>query len=343
MNEEHVRTARVLDPSYLVDLDTRAVDDLRLMHAECLELETEVSYVRRLTQARIDILEAEIGRRERGETMEDLIRALPTILADAGPRRTGGEPPSAPDGTRTRERMGPRARRVRRPPREPADPLRRRTRRRHRPSPLTRARGVCGAPLPAQRDRPHRPPPRRAPQDPIVRDHGRSGVTDGAPVGLSADMQRVAMLSVHTSPLAQPGSGDAGGMNVYVHALASALARAGVGVDVLTRREHAEQPPVVVVEPGYRVMHIDAGPCAPVPRHMFPELVAPFSEAARAARTLRHRLRPVARELLGVGSGRPPAEARARPAARHHVPLTRPGARRRRPRRRGHVAAAGRG
>ena len=58
--------------------------------------------------------------------------------------------------------------------------------------------------------------------------------------------------------------------------------RAGVGVDVLTRREHAEQPPVVVVEPGYRVMHIDAGPCAPVPRHMFPELVAPFSEAARA-------------------------------------------------------------
>jgi D-inositol-3-phosphate glycosyltransferase len=95
-------------------------------------------------------------------------------------------------------------------------------------------------------------------------------------------MQRVAMLSVHTSPLAQPGSGDAGGMNVYVHALASALARAGVAVDVLTRREHAEQPPVVVVEPGYRVMHIEAGPCAPVPRHLFPELVAPFSQAARA-------------------------------------------------------------
>jgi D-inositol-3-phosphate glycosyltransferase len=95
-------------------------------------------------------------------------------------------------------------------------------------------------------------------------------------------MQRVAMLSVHTSPLAQPGSGDAGGMNVYVHALASSLARAGVAVDVLTRREHAEQPPVVVVEPGYRVMHIAAGPCAPVPRHVFPELVAPFSEAARA-------------------------------------------------------------
>jgi hypothetical protein len=86
MTKEHVRAARVLDPSYLVDLDARAVDELRLMHTECLELETEVSYVRRLTQARIDILEAEVGRRERGETMEDLIRALPTILADNGPR-----------------------------------------------------------------------------------------------------------------------------------------------------------------------------------------------------------------------------------------------------------------
>ena len=69
-------------------------------------------------------------------------------------------------------------------------------------------------------------------------------------------MQRVAMLSVHTSPLAQPGTGDGGGMNVYVRALGSALARAGVGVDVLTRAEHAEQPPVVDVEPGFRVMHV---------------------------------------------------------------------------------------
>jgi D-inositol-3-phosphate glycosyltransferase len=95
-------------------------------------------------------------------------------------------------------------------------------------------------------------------------------------------MQRVAMLSVHTSPLAQPGTGDAGGMNVYVHALASALARAGVAVDVLTRLEHPEQPPIVVVEPGYRVLHIEAGPCAPVPRHQFPELVSPFTDAVCA-------------------------------------------------------------
>ncbi len=88
MSQEHVRTARVLDPGYLADLDQRALEDLRAMHAECLELETEVSYVRRLTQARIDILRAEVQRRERGESMEDLIRALPQILADPGPRGT---------------------------------------------------------------------------------------------------------------------------------------------------------------------------------------------------------------------------------------------------------------
>ena len=83
---DHVRSARVLDPKYLVDLETMPVDDLRIMHLECVELETEVSYVRRLTQARIDILEADNGRRELGESNEDLIRSLPTILADAGPR-----------------------------------------------------------------------------------------------------------------------------------------------------------------------------------------------------------------------------------------------------------------
>ena len=62
-------------------------------------------------------------------------------------------------------------------------------------------------------------------------------------------VQRVAMLSVHTSPLAQPGAGDGGGMNVYVRSLASNLARAGVACDVLTRADHAEQPPIVEVEP----------------------------------------------------------------------------------------------
>src|SRR5262249_34911864 len=86
MDDRHVRSARVLDPSYLDGLDTRSVDELRAMHAECLELETEVSYVRRLTQARIDIVDAEPDRRANGGSLEDLIRELPRILADEGPR-----------------------------------------------------------------------------------------------------------------------------------------------------------------------------------------------------------------------------------------------------------------
>jgi D-inositol-3-phosphate glycosyltransferase len=92
-------------------------------------------------------------------------------------------------------------------------------------------------------------------------------------------VRRLAMLSVHTSPLAQPGAGDGGGMNVYVRALGSALARAGVACDVLTRAEHAEQPPVVVVEPGFRVLHVPAGPLVPVPKYTLPELVDPFADA----------------------------------------------------------------
>src|SRR5438128_1530518 len=93
-------------------------------------------------------------------------------------------------------------------------------------------------------------------------------------------VQRVAMLSVHTSPLAQPGAGDGGGMNVYVRSLASNLARAGVACDVLTRADHAEQPPVADVEPGFRVVHLAAGPIAPVPKSALPELVDPFVDAA---------------------------------------------------------------
>jgi D-inositol-3-phosphate glycosyltransferase len=94
-------------------------------------------------------------------------------------------------------------------------------------------------------------------------------------------MRRVAMLSVHTSPLAQPGTGDGGGMNVYVRSLGHALTAAGISVDVLTRAEHREQPDVVVIEPGFRVLHVQAGPRAPVDRHELPDFVAEFTSSAR--------------------------------------------------------------
>jgi D-inositol-3-phosphate glycosyltransferase len=90
------------------------------------------------------------------------------------------------------------------------------------------------------------------------------------------------MFSMHTSPLAQPGAGDGGGMNVYVRALASALARAGVDCDVYTRAEHPEQPDIVEVERGFRVLHVTAGPRAPVSKHALVELVEPFARSAEA-------------------------------------------------------------
>ncbi len=68
------------------------------------------------------------------------------------------------------------------------------------------------------------------------------------------------MLSFHTSPLLQPGQGDAGGMNVYVRELVSALAQGGVDCVTYTRRASADAPDEVVVEPGHTVVHVDAGP-----------------------------------------------------------------------------------
>jgi D-inositol-3-phosphate glycosyltransferase len=92
-------------------------------------------------------------------------------------------------------------------------------------------------------------------------------------------VRSLAILSLHTSPLAQPGSGDGGGMNVYVRSLASALARAGVACDVYTRAEHPAQPRIVVLEPSFRVIHVEAGPQAPVPKELLPGLLEEFTTA----------------------------------------------------------------
>ncbi|MDF2848750.1 MAG: mshA, partial [Oerskovia sp.] len=74
------------------------------------------------------------------------------------------------------------------------------------------------------------------------------------------DSPRIAMLSVHTSPLDQPGTGDAGGMNVYITELSRALARRGAKVEIFTRATSSAQPPVVEAEDGVLVRHVVAGP-----------------------------------------------------------------------------------
>jgi D-inositol-3-phosphate glycosyltransferase len=91
-------------------------------------------------------------------------------------------------------------------------------------------------------------------------------------------MRRLAVLSLHTSPLAQPGTGDGGGMNVYVRELSSALARTGAMCDVFTRAWSDDLPSVVDIEPGLRVHHISAGPPRPLPMESLPAVVDEFAD-----------------------------------------------------------------
>src|SRR5215211_6180262 len=89
-------------------------------------------------------------------------------------------------------------------------------------------------------------------------------------------IRRVGVLSVHSSPLAPPGVGDSGGMNVTVRALAGELARAGIESDLYTRATSPDDPPVVEVEPGVRVLHLPAGPLEPIPKQHLPRYLCAF-------------------------------------------------------------------
>jgi D-inositol-3-phosphate glycosyltransferase len=84
------------------------------------------------------------------------------------------------------------------------------------------------------------------------------------------------MISLHTSPLLQPGSGDSGGMNVYVREVASALAQAGVECTTYTRADRPGLPPELLVEPGHRVVHVPAGPFD-LPKEALPDQLEPFT------------------------------------------------------------------
>jgi D-inositol-3-phosphate glycosyltransferase len=101
--------------------------------------------------------------------------------------------------------------------------------------------------------------------------------------------RRVAMLAVHTSPLAQPGTGDAGGLNVYVVETARRLAERGVEVEVFTRSTSSALPPAVELAPGVLVRHVTAGPFEGLDKEDLPGQLCAFAsgvmrtEAARPA------------------------------------------------------------
>jgi D-inositol-3-phosphate glycosyltransferase len=90
-------------------------------------------------------------------------------------------------------------------------------------------------------------------------------------------VRRVAMISVHTSPLDQPGTGDAGGMNVYVVELSRRLAAAGIEVDVFTRATSSRIDPVVDLADGIRVHNIHAGPFEGLTKHELPGQLCVFA------------------------------------------------------------------
>jgi D-inositol-3-phosphate glycosyltransferase len=89
-------------------------------------------------------------------------------------------------------------------------------------------------------------------------------------------MPRVAVISLHTSPLLQPGSGDSGGMNVYVREMVSSLAQAGLECTTYTRCDHPGLPREVLVEPNHTVVHVEAGPHH-LPKEALPDVLDAFT------------------------------------------------------------------
>ena len=92
----------------------------------------------------------------------------------------------------------------------------------------------------------------------------------------------VAVLSVHTCPLAALGGKETGGMNVYVRQTARELGRMGVRVDVFTRSQNPTIPRVVALGPGARVVHLPAGPEAPMPREAVHRYLDQFAAGVEA-------------------------------------------------------------
>ena len=95
---------------------------------------------------------------------------------------------------------------------------------------------------------------------------------------------RVAMLSVHTCPLAVLGGKETGGMNVYVRELARELARMRMQADIFTRSQNASIPRVVMLAEGVRVVHLAAGPQAPMARERVFEHLDEFVDGVEAFR-----------------------------------------------------------
>lgn len=106
-----------------------------------------------------------------------------------------------------------------------------------------------------------------------------------------SEIRRVAMISLHTSPLDQPGTGDAGGMNVYVVEVARRLAARGIEVDIFTRATSSRLDPVVPLIDGVQVTNVHAGPFEGLTKQQLPGQLCVFAREvlrAEAAQPVGH-------------------------------------------------------
>jgi D-inositol-3-phosphate glycosyltransferase len=99
--------------------------------------------------------------------------------------------------------------------------------------------------------------------------------------------RRVATISVHTSPLEQPGTGDAGGMNVYMVEVAKRLVEAGVEVEIFTRATSSDLEPSVELAPGLTVRHVSAGPYEGLAKEDLPGRLCAFTAGVLRAEASR--------------------------------------------------------
>jgi len=107
--------------------------------------------------------------------------------------------------------------------------------------------------------------------------NGRGTIERGANGRPAAgEAPRIAVVSLHTSPLDQPGSGDSGGMNVFIRAAAERLSAGGLQVDVFTRTRDGRRPEVEELGNGSRLINVQAGPSAPVPKDELPRFLPEF-------------------------------------------------------------------
>jgi D-inositol-3-phosphate glycosyltransferase len=104
---------------------------------------------------------------------------------------------------------------------------------------------------------------------------------------LRRPVRRAAIISVHTSPLDQPGSGDAGGMNVYIVEVARRMAQAGVEVEIFTRATAGDLPPTVEMAPGVQVRHMVAGPFGDLTKEELPDQLCAFTHDVMRAEAAR--------------------------------------------------------